>query len=741
MKRFPSRTAVSVFWLALVLLCPTAALANAGKIVFASGQAYVLRQQQLPAQTGQVVETGDLLVTGMDGRVQLLMNDSSRIALRPNSRFRIDAFTAPDRSIKSSTPGSALRLRQVGRAFYSLIRGGFRTVTHSDGLRDLDSYQVRTPVATIGIRGTYYVARYCNNDCSASSQAKSALLQRNREQEIWLAFNRAGIKGDSIPQWAHYLLSALQGGGDPLFLAVKRDLRIPSLEVHVINQRGDPKRGITLFSERGNSDVKPGEFGHADANNPPQSGPTDTSGVFGRESDDPDISEEGGDWKGDAAGGADGDDDSDADDDESAYSGRRSPEDEDETPGVPEEGTGTSNPSADGTETFGENSEEGLTAQNNLSDKPEIPVTGTNTQTSQPEDLTDGSSGGVGGGAGTSGSGGQPGAGGAGGSGGTSGLGGAGGDPGTGGGGGGATGSGGTGGSVGTGGSGGSVGTGGAGGVAGSGGTGGVIATGGSGGTATGGTGGSVTPITGSTASSTSKGGFAQVRPGGSMTKDSSGNLQSFQGAGFDSAGVFSPSGTYQLNTPSAIVNTGQYDPLASGSVIRWGRWAGAAGASATYTPDSSTTATIPLQSQSIHWIYSESTTALPSTGTATYALVGNTNPTDNLGNVGVLGTATLNADFGNQIVDHAISLSVGGQTWNASSTGAPLNISNGTFGADYTSFSGTACSPGPCQGGFAGFFVGDGGAAGPPGAGISYGMENTNGDTVTGTAAFERSP
>ncbi len=41
----------------------------------------------------------------------------------------------------------------------------------------------------------------------------------------------------------------------------------------------------------------------------------------------------------------------------------------------------------------------------------------------------------------------------------------------------------------------------------------------------------------------------------------------------------------------------------------------------------------------------------LPQSGTATYTLVGYTDPTDTLGNTGVLGAASLSADFPNRVV------------------------------------------------------------------------------------------
>ncbi len=136
----------------------------AGTITYVSGTVQVAHGTLRTAIKNQRVEIGDIIVTGPDGRAQVVMDNGDRIALHPNSQLRVDEFVAPRSEAAESVGG--LNLRRVGRSFFTLIKGGFRTFTNTSlGPRDLDSYQVRTPVATIGIRGTHYITRYCNNDC------------------------------------------------------------------------------------------------------------------------------------------------------------------------------------------------------------------------------------------------------------------------------------------------------------------------------------------------------------------------------------------------------------------------------------------------------------------------------------------------------------------------------------------------------------------------------------------------
>lgn len=135
----------------------TAATPSAGKVVFAAGDVQIERAgKSQPLTKGVAIEAGDTIVTGKDGRVQLHMADGDRMAIRTSTRFRVDEFKAPSSRNKPET----------GRSFYTLVKGGFRAVTRSLGQRGQDSYRVKTPVATIGIRGTTYWVMYYPGDAN-----------------------------------------------------------------------------------------------------------------------------------------------------------------------------------------------------------------------------------------------------------------------------------------------------------------------------------------------------------------------------------------------------------------------------------------------------------------------------------------------------------------------------------------------------------------------------------------------
>ena len=130
----------------------------AGKAIFILGDVKAVDtvKTQRALHKGDSINAGETIVTSLKGQVHLLMSDGGMISIRPNSEFRIDEYRY-DGDIKSD------------KGMFSLVKGGFRSITGAIGHTNKAAYGVKTPVATIGIRGTDYVARLCAADCGASA--------------------------------------------------------------------------------------------------------------------------------------------------------------------------------------------------------------------------------------------------------------------------------------------------------------------------------------------------------------------------------------------------------------------------------------------------------------------------------------------------------------------------------------------------------------------------------------------
>lgn len=146
--------------LVALLLLPCAVHAQAGRFLLAVGEVSVLRAGgQFKPVAGTPIQPGDLIRLGTRSNAQIRLSDESIVALRAGTELRIDAY---------SYTGNA----EESRSFFSLLRGGLRTVTGAIGaLRDRERYRVKTATATIGIRGTHYVLLHCDNDCGAGAQS------------------------------------------------------------------------------------------------------------------------------------------------------------------------------------------------------------------------------------------------------------------------------------------------------------------------------------------------------------------------------------------------------------------------------------------------------------------------------------------------------------------------------------------------------------------------------------------
>jgi len=141
------RTAFCVLILAAACaLHASAVLAQAaGTVQFAAGTVSVLRNNTPltpPPTRSTIINTGDIITTDVNGHLQLTMVDGASISLRPSSRMVVEKY---DYNPANPT---------LGNAVVSLITGTLRVFTGELVNRNKDRFRMRTPVATLGIRGS-----------------------------------------------------------------------------------------------------------------------------------------------------------------------------------------------------------------------------------------------------------------------------------------------------------------------------------------------------------------------------------------------------------------------------------------------------------------------------------------------------------------------------------------------------------------------------------------------------------
>jgi len=117
--------------------------APAGSVDFSTGNVVATGPdgRARPIAKGAELNAGDRVVTN-DGRAQIRFADGAYVSLQPNTDFAIREFRYEGR-----TDGSE-------RGVFGLLKGAMRTVTGAIGRVNRAAYEIQTPTATIGIRGT-----------------------------------------------------------------------------------------------------------------------------------------------------------------------------------------------------------------------------------------------------------------------------------------------------------------------------------------------------------------------------------------------------------------------------------------------------------------------------------------------------------------------------------------------------------------------------------------------------------
>ncbi|HYD34035.1 MAG TPA: FecR family protein [Methylophilaceae bacterium] len=169
------------WFFACILTClPITAHSTAAKVEFAAGdvQTRGANGSLRSLSKGMEIDTGDTVLTNSNGRAQLRFSDGGYISLQPNTQFRVDEY-----KYEGKTDGNE-------KSHFSLIKGGLRAITGAIGHVNKTNYRVNTPVATIGIRGTEFLAQY--NDKLLVKVGNGAIYMSNSNGDLVLFSGQSG---------------------------------------------------------------------------------------------------------------------------------------------------------------------------------------------------------------------------------------------------------------------------------------------------------------------------------------------------------------------------------------------------------------------------------------------------------------------------------------------------------------------------------------------------------------------
>lgn len=124
---------------------------TAGEVVSVEGVVFIRQDGKVataalkPARPGDKLTSGDVINTSSNGKIKLLLKDKSIVDLGPSALFKMDNFKA--------NGGGAER-----QADLSMMYGTMR-VAVTQKINGKGRFNVRTPTATMGVRGTEFVVK------------------------------------------------------------------------------------------------------------------------------------------------------------------------------------------------------------------------------------------------------------------------------------------------------------------------------------------------------------------------------------------------------------------------------------------------------------------------------------------------------------------------------------------------------------------------------------------------------
>jgi len=141
-----------------------------GQVIKRRGKTFAISRKKIkrPLDIGSEVFVGDRVFTGVRGFIRLNMIDDAKIDLRCNSEMLIEDYQL---------------LRGGNRSVIYLIKGSVKKITGTIGKMTEDLYEMRTPLATVGVRGTEYAIRVLQQygcDGSLDVNSKGLFVKVNR---------------------------------------------------------------------------------------------------------------------------------------------------------------------------------------------------------------------------------------------------------------------------------------------------------------------------------------------------------------------------------------------------------------------------------------------------------------------------------------------------------------------------------------------------------------------------------
>jgi FecR protein len=175
---------ILTFLALLLLLISSGYAANSplptpvARVVWIKGDglnATMLNKEVRLLQKESVVYLNDQLTTNANTSAEIVFTDNTLMTFQPDTKFSIDKY---------NYSGGQKKNTSVGKSVMRLIEGGFRTITGLIAKSNPSDYQVQTPIATIGVRGTDYAVYLKGGQLFAAYYTGSPCITSNNNPNV-----------------------------------------------------------------------------------------------------------------------------------------------------------------------------------------------------------------------------------------------------------------------------------------------------------------------------------------------------------------------------------------------------------------------------------------------------------------------------------------------------------------------------------------------------------------------------
>lgn len=142
-----NRILISFFVVFFMLSAIPVSASNVGSVKRLEGQGWIIRgEEEIPAKAGERLMVLDILKTGVDGAMGIVLRDDTIISMGPSSQMALSEFVFQPEE------------KHLGM-LTKFLKGTFTYISGVMAKVDPDSVKVETPEGMVAIRGTHFLVK------------------------------------------------------------------------------------------------------------------------------------------------------------------------------------------------------------------------------------------------------------------------------------------------------------------------------------------------------------------------------------------------------------------------------------------------------------------------------------------------------------------------------------------------------------------------------------------------------